>query len=90
MGAWVGFRLPAAVRVKRIKLTVGFTKVDAKLGDLFEMNPRIKKVAVDRDGSRLREWTLDPEDRGLQELAIDRPGGAGSLVMPKRASTSRS
>jgi hypothetical protein len=74
-GSWIGFRLPASVTVKRIKLTAGFTKVDKKLGDLFTMNPRIKKLAVYRDGSLLREWDLDPESRALQEMAVNRPGG---------------
>ncbi len=74
-GSWVGFRVPASARVKRIKLTVGFTKVDKKLGDLFTMNPRIKKISIDRDGSRLRDWDLDPQNRALQELVIDGPGG---------------
>ncbi len=75
VGAWIGFRVPADAHVDLIKLTVGFTKKDAKLGDLFTMNPRIKRVRVLRDGKSVIEKALDPELRTLQEIPINGVGG---------------
>src|SRR4051812_28926948 len=75
IGAWVGVRLPADVHVDSIKLTAGFTKKDKRYGDLFTMNPRIKKVRVLRDGKLAAEQTLDPELRTLQEIKINAAGG---------------
>lgn len=72
--AWIGVRLPADVQVKTIKLTAGFVHKNQS-GDLFTMNPRIKKVRVSRAGKPVTEQTLDVENRGLQELAVDLPGG---------------
>ena len=65
----VMIRVPAGSRVTALKLTVGFTKVDKKLGDLFTMNPRIKKVRV-TSGGKSADFDLDIANRGLQELAI--------------------
>ena len=73
-GAWIAVRVPADARVRAIKLTVGFTLTD-KRGDLFTMNPRIKKVRVSRGGKVLIEKALDIANRSLQEIAIDQPGG---------------
>src|SRR5215470_14744345 len=70
VGAWIAVRVPADARVKTIKLTVGFTLTD-KRGDLFTMNPRIKKVRVSRGGKVVVEKALDIANRGLQEIAID-------------------
>jgi hypothetical protein len=56
-------------------MTVGFTKSDAKLGDLFTMNPRIARVRVLRDGVTVVEQALDPALRTLQDIPIDQPGG---------------
>jgi|GEM_PF-5969743 len=70
----VMIRVPATAKVTSIKLTAGFTKVDKKLGDLFTMNPRIKKVRV-TSGSIAKDFDLDITNRGLQELALDLPGG---------------
>lgn len=67
-------RVPAGVKVTSIKLTAGFTKVDKKLGDLFTMNPRIKKVRVSAGGKSV-EHQLDITSRSLQELPIDLPPG---------------
>lgn len=74
-GAWIGARVPADARVTSIRMTVGFTKVDPKLGDLFTMNPRIRKVRVLRNGVPIAERTLDPAVRTLQDIPIDQPGG---------------
>jgi hypothetical protein len=74
-GAWIGARVPADARVTSIRMTVGFTKVDPKLGDLFTMNPRIRRVRVLRNGAPLVERALDPALRTLQEIPIDQPGG---------------
>jgi hypothetical protein len=41
-------------------MTVGFTRVDPKLGDLFTMNPRVRKVRVLRNGTPIAERALDP------------------------------
>jgi hypothetical protein len=75
VGAWIGVRLPADVKVETIKLTVGFTKKDKKLGDLFTMNPRITRVRILKDGKVLAEKALDPEMRSLQEIAVAGGGG---------------
>ena len=70
----VMIRVPATAKVTSIKLTAGFTKVDKKLGDLFTMNPRIKKVRVS-SRTIAKDFDLDIANRGLQELKIDLPGG---------------
>lgn len=70
----VMIRVPATAKVTSIKLTAGFTKVDKKLGDLFTMNPRIKKVRV-TSRTIAKDFDLDIANRGLQELKIDLPGG---------------
>jgi hypothetical protein len=67
-------RVPAQTIVTSIKLTAGFTKVDKKLGDLFLMNPRIERVRV-TSGLKTKDFALDINNRGLQELTLDLPGG---------------
>jgi hypothetical protein len=74
-GAWIAVRVPADAKVKTIKLTAGFTQKDKKLGDLFTLNPRIKKVRVSQGGKVLVEKALDIENRGLQEIPVDIAGG---------------
>ncbi|MDX2086539.1 MAG: hypothetical protein SFX73_01760 [Kofleriaceae bacterium] len=74
VGAWIAVRVPKAARVTSIKMSAGFTHVD-KHGDLFTMNPRIRKVRVTRDGTVLGEHVLDIERRTLQELPVDAGGG---------------
>ena len=85
-GAWIGARVPGDARVTAIRMTVGFTKVDPKLGDLFTMNPRIRKVRVLRNGAAIAERALDPTLRTLQDIPIDQPGGEYKIevvdVMP--------
>jgi hypothetical protein len=75
VGAWIAVRVPADARVKTIKLTAGFTQKDKKLGDLFTLNPRIKKVRVMQGGKTIVEKALDIENRGLQEIPVDLAGG---------------
>lgn len=75
VGAWLGVRVPAGAQVTAIRMTIGFTRVDPRLGDLFTMNPRIRKVRVLRDGVALTEHTFDPDVRTLQDIAIT--GGSG-------------
>jgi hypothetical protein len=83
-------RVPAGAKVTAIKLTAGFTKVDKKLGDLFTMNPRIKRVRV-TSGDKSADFTLDTAKRTLQELAIDLPPGDLDIaVLASEAGTKRS
>lgn len=72
---WIAIRVPAAAHVTAIKMTVGFTAIDKRLGDLFTENHRIKHVTVYRDGARLGEFPLDIENRELQTLKLDAAGG---------------
>ena len=72
---WIAVRIPAGAHVRAVKMTVGFTAVDKKLGDLFTENIRIQKVALSRDGKRLLEKTLDIESRELQTLELAAGGG---------------
>lgn len=71
---WVAIRLPRTVQVTAIKLTAGYPKVKPK-GDLFVMNQRVRKVRVLRDNQPVGEYTLDPEQRGLQTLPVRVAGG---------------
>jgi hypothetical protein len=77
-GAWISFRVPRSARVRQIKLTVGFTHVEGK-DDWFTMNPRVTKVAVAHDGQHVADFTLDPQKRELQELAVDGDGGEWTI-----------
>ena len=69
-GAWIAVRPPADARVTSVKLTVGFTHKDKRLGDLFTQNPRIKKVRITQGDTTLVEKELDVENRGLQSIAV--------------------
>jgi hypothetical protein len=74
--AWIAFRVPATAHVTRIRMTAGFANVHGNQ-DWFTMNYRIKTVRVLRlgvDGDFGRH-TLDPDNRGLQDIPIDGPGG---------------
>jgi hypothetical protein len=75
-GAWLAFRVPAAAHVTRIRMTAGFANIHGS-EDWFTMNYRIKTVRVLRlgvDGDFARH-TFDPDNRGLQDIRIDGPGG---------------
>ncbi len=75
VGAWIAFRVPFDVQVKRLEIVVGFDKIAKDGTDLFTANHRIKKVEVTRDGSRLGMFDLDPEKRSVQSIPIDAKGG---------------
>lgn len=70
VGGWIAFRVPAEVRVRRVRLTAGFDK-----GDLFEKNVRIAKLEITRDGKPVKAATLDTAKRELQTIELDEPGG---------------
>ena len=75
VGGWMAFRVPADAIVRRIALTAGF---DKKSGDkdLFEMNVRITRVRVMRDGKLVTHATLDPKRRDMQTIDVGSvPGG---------------
>lgn len=77
VGAWFAVRVPAAAHVSAIQLTVGFTTTGPE-GDYFTMNPRIKAVRVTRLGAKATDLgvhALAPDDRGLQTIPLDSPGG---------------
>ena len=76
----ISFRVPAATRVKRVELTVGFAKSGPK-GDLFTMNHRITKVRLSRQGKIVKEVDLAPEVRALQGFDVDEEGGDFELAV---------
>lgn len=74
--AWIEVELDPRAYVEAIEITAGFDK-----DDLFEKNLRITKLAVERDGVKVREATLDPSRRGLQTIPIGGPGGKYRLTV---------
>jgi hypothetical protein len=74
VGAWIAVRMPATTRVTAIRMFAGFARVENGK-DLFLMNPRIKKVRIWSWGVQLFDYALDPDDRRLQEIAVDANGG---------------
>lgn len=73
VGATIEFTVPEAARIRRIELTAGFLKQDHD-GDLFVLNHRVRQVEVLRGSESFGTFTLDPEDRSLQGISLDRPG----------------
>ncbi len=73
---WIEFRVPREAHVSKIRLTAGFATFHGK-DDYFTMNYRIRAVHVKRLGvdGDLGVHPLDPDNRGLQDIAIDGPGG---------------
>ena len=71
---WIAFRVPKSAKVLRIEITPGFDRKATK-GDLFTMNHRIKKVRLSREGEVLKEVTLDTDNRALQAMDLEAPGG---------------
>ncbi len=71
---WIAFRVPSSAKVVRVEITPGFDKKATK-GDLFTMNHRIKKVRISREGQVLTEAPLDIDNRALQAIELDAPGG---------------
>ncbi len=87
LGAWIAFRVPADAHVDRVDLTVGYDRKTAK-EDLFTENHRIQRVALSRNGQKLRDVTLDPDKRGWQSVPVDTDGGDFKLeVLATKAGT---
>jgi hypothetical protein len=63
VGGWIAFRIPIQAHVESVTMSAGFDKKTAKGEDLFAMNHRIRKVRISRNGTALREATLDAERR---------------------------
>ena len=81
LGGWIAFRVPTDAKVDHIEMNVGFDKIARDGTDLFTANHRIKRVALEREAGGgkfvlVREVTLDPNVRGLQNIAVSSPGGA--------------
>jgi len=75
VGGWIGFRVPQEARVRLIEITVGYVAKSKKGEDLFDMNHRISKVRLSRDGVAIKEHELDPDSRTFQKIPLDQPGG---------------
>lgn len=75
VGAWFEVHLPSAVRVTRVRLTVGYTRQRARGTDLFTGNHRVSRVRVTRDGQPVGEYALDVANRGFQDLPVTGLGG---------------
>ncbi|MFT3699406.1 MAG: hypothetical protein QM831_40030 [Kofleriaceae bacterium] len=69
-GSWIEITLPAGVTAEQIKLTAGHTGKGPKGEDYFTMNPRITQVSVMRGSKLVGRFPLDPNQRGLQTLAV--------------------
>ncbi|NUO47291.1 MAG: hypothetical protein HOV80_00385 [Polyangiaceae bacterium] len=78
LDASIKFDVPAEARVRRVVITAGYDKISSR-GDQFTKNHRIKKLAIERDGSPIGVFDLDPADRRPQAIALDQPGGAFTL-----------
>ena len=69
-------------------MTVGFTGAGSE-GDYFTLDHRVRTVRVSRVGvdGDLGTHVLDPDARGLQDIAIDGPGGDFRIeIVPARSS----
>jgi hypothetical protein len=75
VGGWIGFRVPEEARVTLIELTVGYVAKSKKGEDLFDLNHRIARVRLTRNGASLGERALDPDSRAFQRIALDAEGG---------------
>ena len=80
VGSWVEISLPHNVKVRTIKLTAGFTKVERK-GDLFLMNHRVRKIRVIHQGRKIGDFKLDISSRQLQDIKVKLKGGDIKLVV---------
>lgn len=74
VGGFIAFSVPSDVHVRRIEMSAGYDRIKGAV-DLFTANHRIAKVQVSRDGTRLGDFALDPNVRGLQSIPVDGPGG---------------
>lgn len=78
LDASIKFDVPSEARVRRVVITVGYDKI-SRQGDQFTRNHRIKKLAIEKDGSPIGVFDLDPGDRRPQAIALDQAGGAFTL-----------
>lgn len=76
---WIAFRVPKDAHADYLTITCGFDKVAKDGTDLFTANHRIKKIALERDGVKLGEHTLDTNVRTPQRIEIDKDGGEFKL-----------
>lgn len=74
VGSWVAFRVPAAAHITELQMTAGFVSSGDE-GDYFTLNPRIKHVAIWRNGAKLADRDLDITVRALQNIPIGNEGG---------------
>ncbi|MFT5432459.1 MAG: hypothetical protein ACI9OJ_003158, partial [Myxococcota bacterium] len=74
VGAWIEVQVPESARVTGAKIIVGFThENDGR--DLFTANQRIQSMRVSRNGESLGEFNLDTNQRTLQSMLFEGPGG---------------
>ena len=72
VGSWIDVDVGAAA-IRELRLTVGHTGKGEHGEDYFTMNPRIRRVAIVRDGQVIAKATLDIERRDLQTIALPAP-----------------
>lgn len=73
-GAFVEVQVPDDAEVTGIAMTAGHTKSHGS-DDLFTMNHRIARVRVTRGREVVAEQALDIENREVQRIAFESPGG---------------
>lgn len=66
--------LPPKVQVQALALTSGFSQ-DRRGRDLFTQNHRVTAVSVYHNSEPLGRFPLDPNNRDLQQIPINRSGG---------------
>jgi hypothetical protein len=81
--------VPVKAHVTQLRMTAGYTKRGPR-GDYFTMNPRVRRVRVERDGARVGEWELAPSRRDLQVLPVQGPGGRYRITIVDVVPGSRS
>lgn len=76
LNGWIEIALQPEVKVSSIAITAGFDKKKG-IDDLFTMNHRIAKIRIRRDGTLVKEATLDTSRRDLQQVpvSVDAKGG---------------
>jgi hypothetical protein len=72
VGAWIDVDVGSAA-IRELRLTVGHTGKGEHGEDYFTMNPRIRRVAIVREGKVIAKATLDVERRDLQTIALPAP-----------------
>ncbi len=66
-GEWIELEFPDS-KARGISLVNGFVHTDAKLGDLYALNSRVKRVKVVLDGNEMGEVDLLDEVKDLQSV----------------------